>query len=103
MSFYRSRAFHLAYGQLIKIRFLVPQGTLHFAHTATRSILEDVVNSLEMVGCKFISISVSIYHIHRDARKYTLNTQYVLINERQKLTTYQNRNASLIPRVHDSK
>ena len=38
----------------------------------------------------------------KTARKYALNTQYALNNERQKLTTPSNHDASLVARVHDS-
>ena len=67
---FRSRDFRPAYGWLREIRALVPQGTPYLACTATvtRSIQEEVLNSLEMVGCEFISVSPDrpdvFYEVH---------------------------------------
>ena len=68
--YYRSKDFHPAYGRLHEIRALVPQGTPFLActATATRSIREEVLKSLEMVGCTFIHTSPDRPNIFYDVR-----------------------------------
>ena len=70
---FRSRDFCPAYGRLHEIRALVPQGTPYLACTATvtRSIRQEVVNSLEMVGCEFISVSPDRPNIFYEVRVRT--------------------------------
>ena len=70
---FRSWDFRPAYGRLHEIRALVPQGTPYLACTATvtRSIRQEVVNSLEMVGCEFISVSPDRPNIFYEVRVRT--------------------------------
>ncbi len=68
--FCRSKDFRPAYDRLHEIRALVPQGTPYLACTATvtRSIQEEVVKSLEMSGCEYISTSPDRPNIFYEVR-----------------------------------
>ena len=67
---YRSRDFRPSYGHLHEIRAVVPKGTplLACSATVTRSIRQEVIQSLEMVDCDFISTSPDrpniFYEVH---------------------------------------
>ena len=67
---YRSRDFRPSYGHLHEIRAVIPKGTplLACSATVTHSIRQEVIKSLEMVDCDFISTSPDrpniFYEIH---------------------------------------
>ena len=68
--YFRSKDFCPAYGCLHEIRALVPQSTpfLLCMATVTRSIQEEVIKSLEMVGCEFVSASPDRCNIFYEVR-----------------------------------
>lgn len=61
----RSKEFRPAYGHLHELRELLPPGVPYFActATATRSVRQDVITSLDMGGGEFLSISPERSHI----------------------------------------
>ena len=67
---YRSRDFRPSYGHLHEIRAVIPKGTplLACSATVTHSIRQEVIKSLEMVDCVFISTSPDrpniFYEVH---------------------------------------
>ena len=56
---YRSHEFRPCYGRIHEIKAFLPKGTPFFActATATQSVREEVIRSLEMVDCVFICVS----------------------------------------------
>ena len=58
-TFHRSKEFRPAYGRLHELRTLLPSGVPYLActATATRSVRQEVISSLDMVGCEFVSTS----------------------------------------------
>ena len=57
--FYRSKDFRPSFARLAEVRSLIPPGTpcMAYTATATKSVREEVVQSLEMSGCVCVSVS----------------------------------------------
>ncbi len=66
----RSKDFRPAYGRLHEIRALIPPGIPYLACTAiaTKSVRQEVVASLDMGGCEFVSTSPDRHNIFYDVR-----------------------------------
>ena len=70
---YRSKDFRAEYGRLYELRALVPHGTPFVActATATRSIKQEVISSLEMCDCELVMTSPDRTNIYYEVHPRT--------------------------------
>ena len=69
-AFYRSKDFRPAYGHLHELRALVPEKTPYLActATATKSIRNEIIKNLDMVGCDFVFTSPDRENIYYEVK-----------------------------------